>query len=42
MGIKKRRVEEMERNVEKKFFLFSAVAVALVIMAVMMALMGNK
>jgi len=32
----------MERKVEKKFFLFSAVAVALVIMVVMMALMGNK
>jgi len=27
MGIKKRRIEEMERKVEKKFFLFSAVAV---------------
>jgi len=42
MGIKKRRVEELERNVEKKFLVFSAVAVALVIMAVMLALMGNR
>jgi hypothetical protein len=42
MGVKKKRVEQLERNVERKFFVFSALAVALVVMAVMLALLGNK
>lgn len=42
MGVKKKRVEQLERNVEKTFFVFSAFAVALVVMAVMLALLGTK
>lgn len=42
MGIKKKRVEALERHVEKKFLTLSLLAAAMVMMAVLMALLGNK
>jgi hypothetical protein len=42
MGIKKKRVEELERRVEKKFLALSLLAAGLVMMAVLLALLGNK
>ena len=42
MGTKKRRVEKLEKHVEKKFLLLSLVAAALVGAAMLLALLGNK
>jgi hypothetical protein len=42
MGIKKKKVEELERHVEKKFFALSLLTAVMVMMAVLLALLGNK
>ncbi|HKD79741.1 MAG TPA: hypothetical protein VKH81_08620 [Candidatus Angelobacter sp.] len=41
MGIKKRRVEELERHVERKFFALSVLALGIVMAAVVVALLGR-
>jgi len=42
MGVKKKRVEKLERNVEKKFVLFSLILLAAAAMVTLLALLGNK
>jgi hypothetical protein len=42
MGTKKKRIEKLERHVERKFLAFSLMAIGLVAMIVLLALLGNK
>jgi len=38
MGVKKKRIEHLEHEVEKRIFFFTAIAVALIVLGVLFAL----